>query len=143
MDLLAALSDLFLHLDEHLMKVVDTYGIWTYVILFVIIFLETGVVVTPFLPGDSLIFVAGALAAIDHSPLNIVLLFITLLTAAILGDTANYWIGHRVGPAAFDGKIRFLNQQHLLKTQHFYERHGGKTIVLARLYPSYAPLPLL
>ncbi|MEZ4709497.1 MAG: DedA family protein [Caldilineaceae bacterium] len=142
MDLFAALSELFLHLDEHLINVVETYGALTYVILFVIIFMETGIVVTPFLPGDSLIFVAGALAAIDRSPLNIAILFGVLLTAAILGDTVNYWIGHRVGPMAFDGKIRVLNQRHLEKTQQFYERHGGKTIVLARFIPivrTFAP----
>ncbi|MCB0089144.1 MAG: DedA family protein [Caldilineaceae bacterium] len=142
MQLLSTIVDLFLHLDEHLTNVVSAYGGWTYALLFIIIFLETGFVVTPVLPGDSLLFAAGALAAISNSALNIVLVFGLLFVAAVLGDTVNYGIGHRVGPLAFDGKIPLLNQKHLQKTQEFYERHGGKTIVLARFIPivrTFAP----
>lgn len=136
------LIDLFLHLDKHLAEVTQTYGTWTYALLFLIIFLETGVVVTPFLPGDSLLFAAGALAANENSGLNVVLLFILLGLAAIIGDTVNYWIGHTIGPRAFQGNIRFLKKEYLDRTHQFYEKHGGKTIVLARFIPiirTFAP----
>jgi membrane-associated protein len=135
------LIDLFLHLDKHLGEVIKNYGVWTYALLFLIIFLETGVVVTPFLPGDSLIFAAGALAATTDS-MNIVWLYIILSAAAILGDTANYGIGHAIGPRAFQGDIRFLKKEYLDRTHQFYEKHGGKTIVLARFIPiirTFAP----
>jgi membrane-associated protein len=109
-------------------------------LLFFIIFLETGFVVTPFLPGDSLLFAAGAFAGMGW--LNVSLLFFLLAIAAILGDTVNYWIGHYIGPRAFSGNIRFLKQEHLIRTHEFYEKHGGKTIVLARFVPiirTFAP----
>jgi membrane-associated protein len=134
------LIDLFLHLDEHLANVIRTYGTWTYIILFTIIFLETGVVVTPFLPGDSLLFAAGALAA--TGAMDVTWLFILLTIAAILGDTVNYWIGHYIGPRAFSGNIRFLKKEYLDRTHQFYEKYGGKAIVLARFVPivrTFAP----
>lgn len=140
MDLLKQFVDIFLHLDRHLAEVTRNYGTFTNVILFVIVFCETGLVVTPFLPGDSLLFTAGALASLGN--LNVWVLFLLLSAAAILGDTVNYWIGKKIGPRAFDGTIRFLKQEHLRKTEAFYERHGKKTIILARFVPivrTFAP----
>jgi membrane-associated protein len=134
--------DLVLHIDQHLKAVIDFCGVWTYVILFAIIFCETGLVVTPILPGDSLLFAAGSLAALAPDTLNIWWLVTLLSIAAIIGDTVNYWIGKWVGPRAFSGRIRFLKQEHLLRTQAFYEKHGGKTIILARFMPivrTFAP----
>lgn len=143
MDLIAYFIDLFLHLDEHLSLVIQTYGTWTYLLLFLIIFMETGFVVTPFLPGDSLLFAAGTFASPAlGSPLKIALLFFLLCVAAILGDTVNYWIGHYIGPKAFRGDVRFLKKEYLDRTHAFYEKHGGKTIVLARFIPiirTFAP----
>lgn len=136
------LLDYFLHLDEILPQLTRTYGTWTYGILFLIIFLETGVVVTPFLPGDSLLFAAGAVAALDNSGLNVVLLFILLTIAAIVGDTVNYWIGHTIGLRVFSWNIPFLKREYLERTQQFYEKYGGKAIVLARFVPivrTFAP----
>lgn len=140
MDYLARIIDLLLHIDRHLLEVVQTHGAWSYAILFAIVFLETGLVVTPFLPGDSLLFAAGAIAAAGD--LNLAPLLILLSLAAILGDTLNYWIGRRVGARVFVEGSRFFKQEHLLRTQDFYERHGGKTIVLARFVPiirTFAP----
>lgn len=140
MELITYLIDLFLHLDEHLSLVIQTYGTWTYLLLFFIIFLETGFVVTPFLPGDSLLFAAGTFAALGS--LKVGLLFLLLGFAAVLGDTANYWIGHFIGPRAFSGNIRFLKKEYLDRTHEFYEKHGGKTIILARFIPiirTFAP----
>lgn len=141
MDALKTAVDIFLHLDEHLASVTSQFGIATYFILFLIIFMETGVVVTPFLPGDSLLFAAGAIASAGG--LNIVLLFILLAIAAVTGDTVNYWIGYRVGPKVFHiKKIPFLKKEHLTRTEEFYEKHGGKTIILARFIPvirTFAP----
>jgi len=140
MDLISNLLDLFLHLDEHLSVVIQTYGTWTYLILFLIIFLETGIVITPFLPGDSLLFAAGTFAGMGA--LNIYVLLILLSAAAVLGDTVNYWIGHYIGPKAFSGEVRFLKKEYLDRTHEFYERHGGKTIILARFIPiirTFAP----
>jgi len=140
MDFLVTLLDFFLHLDVHLGEIILNYGIWTYAILFLIIFMETGFVVTPFLPGDSLLFAAGTFAALGS--LDPIVLFILLFAAAVLGDTVNYWIGSVVGLRAFEKERRFLNREHLEKTQRFYEKHGGKTIVLARFIPivrTFAP----
>jgi membrane-associated protein len=140
MEWIAYLVDLFLHLDKHLSVVIQNYGAWTYLLLFLIIFMETGLVVTPFLPGDSLLFAAGAFAGLGA--LNVWFLFFLLTLAAILGDTANYWIGHYIGPRAFSGEIRFLKKEYLDRTHEFYERHGGKTIILARFVPivrTFAP----
>jgi membrane-associated protein len=137
------LYDLFFRLDEVLKEVVGEYGVWTYAILFTIIFCETGLVVTPILPGDSLLFAVGAFAGQPDSPLNIWVLLIVLFTAAVLGDTVNYHIGKFLGPKVFSGKVtRWLNTQHLEYTQRFFERHGGKTIILARFLPivrTFAP----
>jgi membrane-associated protein len=140
MEFLETLINFFLHLDVHLGEIILDYGIWTYAILFMIIFLETGVVVTPFLPRDSLLFTGGTFAALGL--LNPLLLFGLLTVAAIIGDAVNYWIGSTVGPRAFEKNYRFLNRNHLEKTQRFYEKHGGKTIVLARFVPivrTFAP----
>jgi membrane-associated protein len=140
MDFVRTVMDLFLHLDEHLNQIVTTYGVWTHLILFAIVFAETGLVVTPFLPGDSLLFAAGALAAIGS--LDLWLLVVLLIGAAILGDTVNYWVGAWIGPRAFSGNVRFLRKDYLDRTHAFYEKHGGKTIILARFIPiirTFAP----
>ena len=132
--------DLFLHLDEHLNDIFLQYGAWTYAILFLIVFCETGLVVTPFLPGDSLLFAVGALSA--SGGLDVWVLFALLSFAAILGDTVNYWIGNYIGPRAFSGNVRFLKKEYLERTHKFYEKHGGKTIILARFMPiirTFAP----
>ena len=134
--------DFFLHLDTHLGDLIQHYGVWTYAILTAVIFCETGLVVTPFLPGDSLLFAAGALAALPASPLRVGFLFLLLAGAAIAGDTVNYWIGHAVGPKAFEGRIKFLNPKHLARTHEFYEKYGGKAIIMARFVPivrTFAP----
>jgi membrane-associated protein len=141
MELIKALIDILLHLDKHLDLVIRNYGFWTYGIFFLIIFLETGLVVTPFLPGDSLLFAAGAFAALGS--LDTKWLIMLLSIAAIAGDTLNYWIGYIVGPKVFSKeKSRFLNKDYLYRTHQFYERYGGKTIILARFIPiirTFAP----
>jgi membrane-associated protein len=141
MELISKLIDLFLHLDKHLNEIIGQYGAWTYLILFLIVFCETGLVVTPFLPGDSLLFAAGAFAALGS--LNVFWLFVLLTIAAIAGDTINYWIGHWVGPKVFYREnVRFLNKKHLERTHEFYEKYGGKTIIIARFIPivrTFAP----
>jgi membrane-associated protein len=140
MDLLKKFVDLFLHLDTHLSQVIAQYGTGTYLILFLIVFCETGLVVTPFLPGDSLLFAAGTFAALGQ--LDLWLMILLLAAAAVLGDTVNYWVGAAIGPRAFSGELRFLKKEHLDRTHAFYEKHGGKTIILARFVPivrTFAP----
>ncbi len=142
MEFLRDVIDLFLHLDKHLTDITSQYGVWTYVILFLVIFVETGVVVMPFLPGDSLLFAAGALAAKPESGLNIALMMVLLFIAAFLGDTLNYFIGDYIGPRVFKRDYKFIKREYLLKTQDFYEKHGGKTIIIARFIPiirTFAP----
>jgi membrane-associated protein len=139
-DLLRQFIDFFLHLDEHLSQVISQYGTGTHLILFLIIFCETGLVITPFLPGDSLLFAAGTFAALGALDLRLLILLLTV--AAIIGDTVNYWVGSYVGPRAFGGNVRFLKTEYLERTHAFYEKHGGKTIILARFIPiirTFAP----
>ena len=137
------LIDFVLHIDKYLGDFIQQYGTLTYIILFVVIFCETGLVITPFLPGDSLIFAAGALAAIDTSgTLNVFFLFAILAVAAVLGDTVNYFIGAKFGTKLFDYNIPLLKKEHLDRTYEFYEKYGGKTIILARFVPivrTFAP----
>jgi len=142
MQIIKDLVDLFLHLDKHLTVLIGQMGFWTFVPLFFVIFLETGFVITPFLPGDSLLFAAGALAALPQSPLNIFVLYAVLAAAAIAGDTVNYWIGYSVGPRVFSEKVRFLKKEYLVRAHEFYEKHGNMTIFLARFVPiirTFAP----
>lgn len=141
MEIVSLLADFILHIDEHLTQITTTYGLLTYGIVFIIIFIETGLVFFPFLPGDSLLFTAGAIAALGT--LNVWLMMGLLLLAAILGDTVNYWIGHFFGEKIVDSpKVPFFNRSHLEKTKAFYDKHGGKTIILARFIPiirTFAP----
>ena len=138
MELLAQFMEIVLHLDKHLAVLVQQYGLWIYGILFVIIFSETGFVVTPFLPGDSLLFVAGALAALGEGGMDILVLMGVLTTAAVLGNTVNYQIGRFLGPKVFHWESsRFFNKAALLKTHVFYEQHGGKTLVISRFLPLF------
>jgi membrane-associated protein len=143
MDTLRHLVDVFLHLDRHLNEWAESLGPWLYVVLFLIIFCETALVVTPFLPGDSLLFAVGALAASEGSPIRIGLVIALLIVAAVLGDAVNYTIGKYFGPKVFRWeKSRLFNPEHLARTQRFYEKYGGKTIVLARFVPivrTFAP----
>ncbi|QQN39528.1 DedA family protein [Acinetobacter sp. CS-2] len=135
------LLDFILHVDAHLLEFITDYGVWIYAILFLIIFVETGLVVMPFLPGDSLLFAAGALAA-STGAMNPYILVILLFTAAVLGDTLNYHIGKFIGPRVFEIESRFINKKHLTYTQKFFEKHGGKTIIFARFIPfarTFAP----
>ncbi len=142
MEAIQAIIDFILHIDDHLVRIVSDYKTWTYLILFLIIFAETGFVVTPFLPGDSLLFAAGAIIANPASGLNILLMCLLLIIAAILGDLVNYHIGKYIGPKAFSGRYRFLKKEYLQKTQAFYDKYGGKTIIYARFVPivrTFAP----
>ena len=142
LELIKTLIDFILNIDEHLVEIVSNYKTWTYLILFLIIFAETGLVVTPFLPGDSLLFAAGAIIAKPDSNMNIVLTCLLLIVAAILGDLVNYHVGKYIGPRAFSGKVRFLKKEYLERTQEFYYKHGGKTIIYARFIPiirTFAP----
>ena len=141
MDVIRQLIDVLLHLDRHLSTVIQDYGVWTYLILFLIIFCETGLVVTPILPGDSLLFAVGTFAARGALDVNLVVTLLSL--AAVAGDTLNYAIGYRLGPQVFRKEgVRFLNREYLDRTHQFYERHGAKTIVIARFVPivrTFAP----
>ncbi len=143
MEILKSIVDFVLHIDSHLVELVARYGALLVPILFVIIFCETGLVVTPFLPGDSLLFAAGALAAVDTSgSLNILVLWVVLSVAAILGDSVNYAIGKRIGKGVFKPGNRILKLEYLERTEEFYEKHGNKTIILARFVPivrTFAP----
>ena len=142
MDIISTIIDFILHIDAYLADIIREYGLWTYGILFAIIFMETGLVVTPFLPGDSLLFAAGTFAAGADPALNVWILWAVVFVAAVLGDTVNYWIGNKVGPKAFEQDYRFLKKEYLEKTQRFYDKHGGKTIILARFVPivrTFAP----
>jgi len=143
MDFIHQLIDRALHLDSSLNAVAGQLGPWLYLVLFLVLFCETGLVVTPFLPGDSLLFAVGALAAGDGSPLSLPLLLLLLIPAAVLGDAVNYAIGYRVGPRVFRSEhSRLFSKKHLLRTQRFYEKYGGKTIILARFIPiirTFAP----
>jgi len=141
MEFIQDLIDFILHIDRHLLELCNAYGTWVYAILFLIIFCETGFVVTPFLPGDSLLFAVGSLAAIGA--LDFTFSIVLLIAAAVLGDTVNYWIGNYVGPKVFHQEHgRLLNKEYLIRTHQFYEKHGGKTIVIARFLPiirTFAP----
>jgi membrane-associated protein len=141
MELIGILIEYLLHLDRHLSTIIQQYGVWTYLILFAIVFCETGLVVTPILPGDSLLFAVGTFAALGA--LDLVLSLILLSVAAVAGDTVNYAIGYRVGPSVFRSEgSRWLNREYLDRTHRFYERYGGKTIVIARFVPiirTFAP----
>jgi len=141
MEFLSSIVDLFLHLDRHLDQIIRAYGTWTYAILFLVIFAETGLVVTPFLPGDSLLFAAGTFAALGS--LDPLYLTILLCAAANLGDTTNYWIGHFAGPKMFHREnVRFLKKEYLERTHRYYDKYGGRTIIIARFVPivrTFAP----
>jgi len=142
MDVIKFLIDFILHIDDHLVELTKNYGIWIYAIIFLIVFCETGLVVTPFLPGDSLLFATGAIIVLPGSELNIFTMGAIVIIAAILGDTTNYHIGKTVGSRVFKKESRFIKKEYLLKTQAFYEKHGGKTIIYARFIPiirTFAP----
>jgi membrane-associated protein len=140
MEILKRLLDFVLHLDKHLSPIIHEYGAWTYLLLFAIVFCETGLVVTPFLPGDSLLFAAGAFAA--NGSLSVWALIAALIAAAVLGDTTNYWIGHFLGHRLLEGKRRLIKPEHIATTHEFFEKYGGKTIIIARFVPivrTFAP----
>jgi membrane-associated protein len=142
MEFIQSIIDFILHIDHHLVEIVNNYQTWTYLILFLIIFAETGFVVTPFLPGDSLLFAAGAIIAKPEVGLHIFVMALLLIVAAILGDLVNYHIGKLIGVKAFSGRYKFLKQEYLQRTQDFYYKHGGKTIIYARFIPiirTFAP----
>ena len=140
-DFIEKFIDILIHVDRYIVQFIDQFGIWTYLVIFVVIFAETGLVVTPFFPGDSLLFAAGAIAAIGD--LNVVSLFLLLSLAAFLGNLSNYWIGYKIGPEIFKKeKSRFFNKNYLDRTHEFYEKHGAITIVIARFMPfirTFAP----
>ncbi len=136
LELVKKLVDFILHIDRHLAEIISAYGLWTYAILFAIIFVETGLVVMPFLPGDSLLFAAGAFAAKPETGLNVHVIALSLFIAAVLGDTLNYWIGAKVGPAVFKREDSvWLRKKHLDRAHEFFERYGGRAVILARFVP--------
>ena len=140
MEIIMNVIDIFIHLDVYLSQILTDYGTWTYAILFLVLFLETGFVVTPFLPGDSLLFAAGTFAALGS--FNPIILAVLLIIAAILGDTANYWIGHKIGDKVFTSESKWIKKDYIHRTQEFFDKHGGKTIFLARFVPiirTFAP----
>lgn len=143
MEILRDLLDIFLHLDQHLNEWAGWMGPWLYVVLFLVVFAETGLVVTPFLPGDSLMFAVGAVCSVEGSTVSLPLMMVVLIAAAVLGDAANYALGRYLGPAVFNSpNSRFLNPKHLMRTHEFYAKYGGKTIFLARFVPivrTFAP----
>jgi len=142
LDLLQQFIDFVLHIDKHLLEIVTNYHTWTYLILCLIIFCETGLVVTPFLPGDSLLFATGAIAAMDGSPINIGLIIILLFASAFIGDNTNYFIGKFFGQKVYDKNYRLIKREYITKTEGFYEKHGGKTLIIARFMPiirTFAP----
>jgi membrane-associated protein len=141
-ELIQKFIDIVLHLDKYLPQIVAQYDTWTYLILCTVIFCETGLVITPFLPGDSLLFAVGAVSAMEGNPLNIGLIIILLFTAAFIGDNVNYCVGKYLGEKVYEKNYRLINREHLLKTQQFYARHGGKTLIIARFMPivrTFAP----
>jgi membrane-associated protein len=136
LDLIRKLVDFIVHIDRHLAEIIASYGLWTYAVLWLIIFAETGLVVTPFLPGDSLLFAAGTFCAKPETGLNVHLLAVLLWVAAVLGDTVNYWLGSRIGPAVFKREdSMFLRKKHLERAHAFFEKYGGRAIILARFVP--------
>ncbi len=142
MEFIYSIIDFILHIDDHLVEIVNNYQTWTYLILFLIIFAETGLVVTPFLPGDSLLFATGAIIAKPETDLNIFVMWLLLMVAGIIGDMVNYHVGKYIGPKAFSGKVPFLKKEYLERTEKFYEKYGGKTIIYARFVPivrTFAP----
>lgn len=142
MEIIYSLIDFVLHIDKHLVEIVNDYQTWTYLILFLIVFAETGLVVTPFLPGDSLLFAAGAIIAKPETDLNLIFMGLLLIFAGVLGDFVNYHVGQYLGERAFSGKYKLLKREYLDKTQQFYDKHGGKTIIYARFIPivrTFAP----
>lgn len=141
-DLLKAFLDFILHIDTHLQQWVTDYQTWTYFFLFLIIFCETGLVITPFLPGDSLLFAAGTLAAMPGNPLNVLIIISLLICAALLGDNTNYFIGRFLGIQVYEKDFKLIKKKYLIKTHSFYEKHGGKTLIIARFMPilrTFAP----
>lgn len=142
MEIIKQFIEIILHLDKYLNGIVASCGLWSYALMFLVVFCETGLIVTPFLPGDSLLFALGALAASEGSVLNVWLLAILLISAGVIGDAVNYSVGRYLGPKVFQMKSRFIKQEYLTKTQGFYDKHGGKTIILARYVPiirTFAP----
>jgi len=142
MDFLHLLLDFILHIDKYLNEWVSTYQTWTYLILFIIIFCETGLVVTPFLPGDSLLFAAGTIAAMDGNPLNVTMLIVVILIAAFAGDNTNFFIGRFLGKKVYEKNYKLIKREYIDKTHAFYEKHGGKTLIIARFMPiirTFAP----
>jgi membrane-associated protein len=142
LDLIKQLIDFILHIDKHLLQIVTDYRTWTYLILFAIIFCETGLVVTPFLPGDSLLFAAGTIAAMEGQPINIVFVILLLICAAFTGDNTNYFIGRFIGMEVYERNYKLIKKEYLTKTHMLYEKHGGKILVIARFMPfirTFAP----